>query len=660
LDIAPGAPFFLAGLLRCAKLHADLFKIHKGIQMKRALAILIALVVVIAAAYYLVYAPRQETAPTSTLPASVNQEALQPLAPGLADKLSENTLLFVSVTPRKLDAVINYLANFYSRAMQTRLAQKVGYPQQIEQAFMQGMISDLTEPDAQSPQAQERVAEIKQGWEKIKAVWGALGEINVAVSGSTFVSAQGRELPKILAQVNVLKPEAAADLSNFLDQQVLKGQPQMQQGELTLRKGSAPGLYDLQVQKPGQQVELSALLQIMPAKINFLVGAKDENEFYATPALAASSNWQRLQQMRRADNWLFSYLGREQIANYLDKAMQAMPQDQTRGDAEMLRRMTIDQWKDLSALAYALNAAGGMGAASCFVMRPGSAMDQAQVKAFAARQGAGAKSQVEKLISARSIIAVRALMLGADSYLDYFLNLWKSSLSLPSGDKTYVDTLFERIKSEYQTFGFKEFGLVINAPAGLPVPEVGIYLGEGKLAGEEALRKLAALIDEISASGPANANAQAPMKMAELTTGSQGQTLLQINAGGAAGGMPLVGSAAANNSLLFGLSEIFISEADKALTSGTGFLSGTLAAKNPAVAQLAAADYYWYLNSQPAIVALKSFIPLLAMQAPEKQLTPEDFDQALDLITGAVILTQNTKRDESGVVCAEGRLDKVQ
>ena len=111
-----------------------------------------------------------------------------------------------------------------------------------------------------------------------------------------------------------------------------------------------------------------------------------------------------------------------------------------------------------------------------------------------------------------------------------------------------------------------------------------------------------------------------------------------------------------DGSILFGINELYLDGGAAALRAKKSKLDSFNLKASGLDAILPGSEYYVYLNTEPAFVALRPFLPMVLSQQPGTDVTPGDVEEILNFLSGALVISQKTERQSKEIVCAENVL----
>jgi len=559
-------------------------------------------------------------------------------------EVRDDVLAVSELRPQHVKPFVDFLLSQWQRLSATALWKRYDVGNFLKQQFEEGFKRDTGEG---APRDSEK--ELQNFYSLMASMHQFFTDMKsgfVIVSRKTFAVKDAAVIPYLLFELSFASGEIPTAVSKYLDSELLKGKESLTQPNASVvRSATATGVRYAIEFRPDGVPPIPSSLVVDGGRVEYRLGASDDAAFFVSngsPALVSTDRWKKLAALSQDTDAWQSYVEPAALMKMITDLFTAM------GDAPPpLENTGFAVWKEMDGMLISANLYGGLKARSCVAVRSGSELEKTYDKVFAARGSESAPHKFRYLLGDRSILGVQLNMGGVAQSLEVIAKYIEQSMA--AAEPAQIAELQEtiaRVQQFINEFGFREVGLLMDGPAGMPIPEGGLYLGSGKIAAGEVLAKLeASLTSMVSQLGP-----EAGVKISRAKNAA-GHELLHI--GKEDGGMELVGMALEDGSVLFGLNELYLDGGAAALRAKKSKLDSFNLKASGLDAILPGAEYYMYLNTEPAFVALRPFLPMVLSQQPGTDVTPGDVEEILNLLSGALVTSQKSQRQSKEIVCAE-------
>ncbi|RIL11276.1 MAG: hypothetical protein DCC75_02640, partial [Proteobacteria bacterium] len=338
--------------------------------MKKALIVIILLAVLGSAAYVIIN--RQQpggedlfSSLTSKIGGSLGVTTGQAEFPqgSYLKNVGENVLLSASLNPRNFDHLLNKLAAFRDKLVQSSVGKKFNLEEMLNM-----VISTQVPVDPEG-------AMQEQGFALAKAIWGSLSDFSLALSSKTFALPDKIEVPMVLVAASMSDDKLLNKAATILDQKVLEGQNAVMVEGIKIEKvAGQERSYKFSVEEGPSSVVGS--LQINPGQARLLVGTTDEKEFLASEGgakpLAQSALWAKAGLGVLPTAALFVLADSSKLSGMVSKLFQSAAGELTDQEAKQGFDMMFSGWADADSFSFSMSFDKGFKLRQCAAMKPDS------------------------------------------------------------------------------------------------------------------------------------------------------------------------------------------------------------------------------------------------------------------------------------------------
>lgn len=552
-----------------------------------------------------------------------------------------DAIAVLHMSPRNVDPAVNYVENFWKRLASTNLGKMQGLkPSLIESAKSR----------AETGQDPEEVAKAEKAVKILSDGWNELTEAVLVVLEQSVEAPDGTKIPYTLVQGKFAGTATPERLREYVDNELLKGQASLEDSDGTVVKRSgAEGVYDFEFGSTADS-RMKGALFAQGETVALTFGASEIDAFKSADEdkmLVSGSDWKAIGVSLLPATGLFMYLDypklETMINGFIESAMNADPTSTM--SAEDLRRQINSQFKDLGVLGASVDFAGGFNSLSCMKTEAGSKIGDFYRRLIESRTNSPSSGLFHKLVGENSLLAFRFQLDTVPFYFDFFRDYYGDALDQAQAgdDAKRFRAMIDTAEREFNRLGYKELGVVASVAPGNPMPEVGLFLGNGSLDGEEALTAVAETMNQFL-----------PQPMASVDT-SGPEPRLQINSGQP---VPVQGAMVGHNSVFVTSNPYAFDKVAKALDNDASYLASTSGGlENPEKA-LEAGDYFLYINTELLLQMARPWLGMAASQTPGSG--PKDIEEVAELFAGRFISTQVTTGAAENVVCSRAQMLTLQ
>lgn len=565
-------------------------------------------------------------------------EAPQVEEDSLLHDISADSLAIVHFTAQNIDPAVKYFERLWGRVAATKLGQK------------QGMRASLLETIKQQQPASADTQELEKAAEIVSQAWDDVDEAIIVVSDKKVSAPELGDVPLTLFEAEFSGGGTVDRLKAFIDDEVLKGQPVLEENDITLkRRDGAEGVYDFTLNSPaGKGVSGAVVAQGDSFSVTF--GTQDLGVFRASEAgkmLVNSAAWRTAGLSMLPGSGMFIYLDYSRLQTLMDDLMKLAAEagGQEAAVAGGLQGQLQSQFGQFGVLGSSVVFGNGVTSLTCITIKEGSKMEQFYSRLLDARGKAESAGEFYKLISDNTLLAFRVQLDVIPFYFDMFREYYGTALDEAQApeDAQRLRAMIDKAEQQFNRLGFREFGVVLNIAPGNPMPELGMLLGQGALEGEQALSTVAEVMNDYF-----------PQPVASVDSAS-GSPRLKINTGQP---VPVEGAVVGSNSVYITSNPYSFEKVSQALSGeGNYLLKENTGLEHPEAA-LRTGDYFFYLNSELALQMARPWLGMAAAQAPGSG--PEELQEVADVFAGRFISTQFTTRGTEGAVCSRAQMVTLQ
>jgi len=537
--------------------------------------------------------------------------------------LNSKAMLAFSIRPNGFEPIATYAREFLTHLKDTQAAQKSGIAMQIQAALDKGFLS-LAEISATDPESARAIRIAGQ-------VWGDLNELLLIFSKEKVREDLPVPVVGIAAKFN--SKEGASKFRTFVDKGILLGKPSIKEQEFSFAKSANDGEYGFEIYPQGMPGAIEGTVKFNGEVLNITVGSKDTKYFDSngSDSFIQSKAFSGLLASRSSAPAYLAYVDAKPLATFVRSLEPLMQLTSGAPDGLPEAVNPISQM-----LHYLDNVEGGAIVGS---------FDSGFVNEACVR-GDLAKLNADKLGNKRASTDVFPFLIGNTTvlalrfdipYMKYLIET--QTHSLPPEVAQSFQPAFKFIDE----IGAEEVGVVVNAPAGSPMPEGSLYLSTKD--GTNLLQRFRTGVDAMSQ----GMGMPLPVQFTDSKS-QQGKPLLQVMN---PSGMPVVGGVVGGSTLMFSLNENSLAVAEDNLTKGQSVLQKFTLASGTPFPSLQGVSTVYLINLAPAMDTVRGFAPMLMMQPGADMLLqdPKDLDEVLNLLAGSAVFMQANSIKGSDVLC---------
>ncbi len=562
-------------------------------------------------------------------------------------EVRDDVLVVSELRPQHVKPFVDFLLTQWQRVSATALWKRYDVGSFLKQQFEEGFKRDTGDG---TPRDSEK--ELQNFYALMASMHQFFTDMKngfVIVSRKTFVVKDAVAIPYLLFELSFTSGQIPTAIGKYLDSELLKGKESLTEPNVSVvRSTTATGVrYAIEFRPEGVPPIPSALV-VDGGRVEYRLGASEDAAFFVangSPALVNTDRWKQLAALSQDTDAWQSYVDPAALMQTVNGIFTALGEP-----LPPLENTGFAVWKEMDGMLITTNLYGGLKGRSCVAVRSGGELEKAYDKLFAARGSERAPHQFRYLLGDRSILGVQLNMTGIAQSLEMIAKYVEQSMA--AAEPAQVAELQEtvaRVQQFINEFGFREVGMLMDGPAGMPLPEGGLYLGSGKVSPTEVLAKLEASLTSMT-------NQLAPDAGVKISRAKNAAGRELIHIGKEDGGMELIGMALDDGSILFGINELYLDGGAAALRAKKSKLDSFNLKASGLDAILPGSEYYVYLNTEPAFVALRPFLPMVLSQQPGTDVTPGDVEEILNFLSGALVISQKTERQSKEIVCAENVL----
>lgn len=592
--------------------------------------------------------------------------AVQLPAGSVVGQLKENTALAMSVYPKSFDPAIEAVVGLHKRLQATQVWSKLNLEEHYANAFAEieselNTILDELKPQDGSTQFPENL---------LDTVWRTLKEVSFALNPDGMALEGGARLPAMLVTLQFTDNEIPNLINTKIQEELEKEGGRLKNDSASFEVvDKEQGLYRFEVTKPtdngGTEMDFKGLTRMAGDQLMFGLFMESFDAALAgdtKSALTNSARWNKLSTGLLERPALVFFMNPDLWIKYMGEYSQALEGAGQGFDSPEMKEILDAAWGSLLEIVGSMSFNDGIENRSCVGIKPDSPYAKLYAKLLEAhkRDTSAGGSSMGSLINDRSLfglrIATRVIVLGLESAKQQFETMASAvsegNTPVPGTEMAAeLPNTFGEIQAALDRFGFKHVGVLINAPVGGPMPEAVLLLESGKLAKSEVLGALAEALGTLSVNGGL------PLQAQQMQA-SDGTPLLQLQFGPQ---FQLVGKALENGSVVLGMNEFGLNAYEQAMVSGqTTYLDGFKSVTAKHQEEFRTGDYFAFLNTKAILQMLAPMAPMMLQANPDMNLTPNDIDEIIALLSGQFAAVQTTRpSSDPSFYCAEGRITQL-
>lgn len=615
------------------------------------LVILVVLLLVVVGAIAWIFTAKEQTA---SITQSASPDVASVATTGgtaeltLLDTLSPDTAVAFKLNPRNFQPLFDYFVDEFNKFSATKVWQQFHVTELIQQNFEKG----FKESEAgKGSDPEESYKKFQEALTLTKETWNDLDEMLTLVSGKTFKAGANLEIPSVLERLTFSKEVTVKKVSSFLNEKILEGKSEIKNNEFSLTKTNDT-TYKVSAKNPADGTTVEAGLTISGTTLELTVGSATHDVFFVgagQPSMGSLEKWRKIAATPIEQAAVSLYIDPAKASEIVISIIkQGSAASGSPVDANAL--LAMKSWQGIEAITYSSNFVKGLNARNCVVVGADTDLGKMYGKLFALRSMDKGKLVVPTLMNSRTVLGGSISLVGAVSALkymkDFYAKITPAAAEEQKAELEKIKAVFDKMEKVITKFGFQEIGAVLNAPSGIPMPEVGVLFGRGSLKDEALLNELKTFIDGLAPG------------MVTISSDTQGKKFLQIGNPAEMGGAALAGGVVQHNSFAAGMSEFYVDEADKLIAGGKSYFDEFAIDPSSILHNLNEVDYYLYLNTEPAIMTAKPFLPMAAgpLEQQGLPLGVEDVEEGLNLLSGAIIFGQKTTQIDNQLVCSDSSI----
>lgn len=557
----------------------------------------------------------------------------------LAGKLAQRSLLAIDVLPRNVDTMLAPLFDYYQRAAETKLWKRL-HPDVMLKAGVEKAVAEIPGLGTLTGLGAVAPSEIPA---LVKDLWASLTEVAFAVSSATIKveAPDGKvyNVPPIAVFAKFATAEAAKKYSDRLFQSIRLFKEKAAAEGFVISEPS-PGTLEVNATVAGKNETYSALLAFKSQQIVFLAGTKDPQSFIEPEGSAPTSAESMMVRSWLPDTALAGSVRTDALLALAQHSLRTMTPSGGKLQQELGRMIKLLRvYKGIKLTTYSMGVGGGAYRKNtCVELVPGAPLG----KTSAGESGKpGSVSVAAQLADAESVFV-------SDYPISALQRSWKvfqEEQLFPGGPDANEEgaKAFAKVNRVPPKLGFQSASGVIATPPTGSMPRFAVLLTGSALTGDALLDEFVKSGNELVMLARPQHGGTASESVAVKLDRSGPTPVLRIEAGI----IRVIGQLAGDNALVFGLDPFLLSKISEKL-KGPARLD-YLFGRNPRVKDdVTSATYVTLIDVGLALNMLKPWV--IGGMSSQVNLTPEELDEIIGLLSASVISTQRVERD-GNVLC---------